>query len=196
MTFRRQVADGIEIRLFEDGDAEAVFATADRNRAYLREWLPWVDRTHSARDIREFITRARDKFQISRAPDAGIWIDGVFSGSIGAHNIDWANRSTSIGYWIDAAQQRRGVMTRCCVVMLDYLFHDLLLHRVEIRCGTGNTRSCAIPQRLGFLREGVLREAERVNDRWVDLVLWSMLEDAWREGAAAGRDPGSQFGTP
>ena len=131
--------------------------------------------------------RARYKFEISRAPDAGIWIDGVFSGSIGSHSIDWANRSTSIGYWIDSAQQARGIMTRCCASLLDYLFDDLLLHRVEIRCGTGNTRSCAIPQRLGFMREGVLREAEWVNGRWVDLVVWSMLEDAWREGAASRR---------
>jgi len=187
MTFRREVAEGIEIRLFETGDAETVFATADRNREYLREWLPWVDRTQSARDILEFIARAHYKFQISRAPDAGIWIDGVFSGSIGVHSVDWTNRSTSIGYWIDSAQQARGIITRCCASLLDYLFDDLLLHRVEIRCGTGNTRSCAIPRRLGFLREGVLREAEWVSGRWVDLVVWSVLEDAWREGAASRR---------
>jgi ribosomal-protein-serine acetyltransferase len=187
MTFRREVAKGIEIRLFETGDAETVFATADRNRAYLREWLPWVDRTQSAQDIVEFISRANYKFQTSRAPDAGIWVNGVFSGSIGAHSIDWANRSTSIGYWIDSAQQARGIVTRCCASLLDYLFDDLLLHRVEIRCGTGNTRSCAIPRRLGFLREGVLREAEWVSGRWVDLVVWSVLEEAWRAGAASRR---------
>jgi ribosomal-protein-serine acetyltransferase len=64
--------------------------------------------------------------------------------------------------------------------MLDYLFDGLGLHRVAIRCGTGNMRSCAIPQRLGFTREGLLREGEWVNDRWVDLVAWGMLEHDWR----------------
>ena len=194
MTFRREVAEGIEIRLFENSDAETVFAAVVRNREYLREWLPWVDRTRSAWDIREFIGRARDKFETGQAPDAGIWIGGVFSGSIGSHAIDRANRSTSIGYWIDSARQGRGVMTRCCATVLDYLFDDLLLHRVEIRCGTGNARSSAVPQRLGFQREGVLREAERVNDRWVDLVVWSMLEAGWREGAASRRELWARFG--
>ena len=194
MTFRREVAEGIEIRLFENSDAETVFAAVERNREHLREWLPWVDRTRSAWDIREFIGRARDKFETGQAPDAGIWIGGVFSGSIGSHAIDRANRSTSIGYWIDAARQGRGVMTRCCATVLDYLFDDLLLHRVEIRCGTGNARSCAVPQRLGFQREGVLREAERVNDRWVDLVVWSMLEAGWREGDASRREVWARFG--
>jgi ribosomal-protein-serine acetyltransferase len=67
--------------------------------------------------------------------------------------------------------------------MLDYLFEELGLHRVEIRCGTGNTRSCAIPERLGFTREGLLREAEWVNDRWLDLAVWGMTAEQWRAAA-------------
>jgi ribosomal-protein-serine acetyltransferase len=73
--------------------------------------------------------------------------------------------------------------------MLDYLFDELGLHRVEIRCGTGNTRSCAIPERLGFTREGVLRQGEWVNDRWVDLVVWGMLEVEWRVAPRPGSRP-------
>ncbi len=57
---------------------------------------------------------------------------------------------------------------------------DLGLHRVTIECGTGNHKSCAIPERLGFVREGLIRQGEWVNDRWVDLVVWGMLEDDWR----------------
>ena len=57
------------------------------------------------------------------------------------------------------------------------------MHRVEIRCATGNTRSCAIPQRLGFTRECVLREAEWVNDRFLDLVVWSLLEQDYTAAA-------------
>ena len=67
--------------------------------------------------------------------------------------------------------------------MLDYLFNELRLERMEIRCATGNTRSCAIPERLGFTREGVLRHGEWVNDRWVDLVVWGMLQEDWRDMA-------------
>jgi ribosomal-protein-serine acetyltransferase len=55
---------------------------------------------------------------------------------------------------------------------------------VEIRCGTGNRKSCAIPERLGFQREGVAREADWVSGRWVDLVIWSMLEDEWKKRPA------------
>ena len=178
--FRRTVAPGIEMRQFEPGDAPTVFAVVERNRDHLRQWLPWVDQTHSAEDIRHFIARVEAQCEADQGPNTGIWVDGVFAGNVGCHPVDWANRNCSLGYWIDAAQQGKGVITRCCAAMLGYLFDEMRLHRVEIRCGTGNTRSCAIPARLGFTREGLIRQAEWVNDRWVDLVVWGMLADEWR----------------
>lgn len=179
--FRRTVGPGIEIKQFEPHEAEAVFEVVDRNRGYLREWLPWVDRTGSAEEVRNFI---RDVAQVqsdeNRGPVTGIWIEGAFAGSLGCHPIDWPNRHCSIGYWIDRDRQGQGIMTRCCATLLDHLFHELRLHRVTIQCGTGNVRSGAIPQRLGFTREGVVRETEWVSGRWVDLVVWGMLEQEWK----------------
>jgi len=182
MTFHRTAGPGLELRQFAMAEAPACFAVVERNRAYLREWLPWVDRTHSVEDIRQFIARVTEQYESGLGPNAGIWLDGRFVGTVGAHPIDWNNRHCSIGYWIDAACQGRGIMTRCTASLIDYLFDETALHRVTIQCGTGNRKSCAIPERLGFTREGVLREAEWVNDRWVDLVVWGMLGRDWRRG--------------
>lgn len=178
--FRRTVAPGIEIRQFAGADAASIFAVVNRNREYLRQWLPWVDGTNSPEDIGEFISRVTDQYDAGLGPNAGIWIEGAFAGSIGVHPISWPNRNTSIGYWIEAAQQGKGIVSRCCATLLNHLFDELSLHRVEIRCGTGNVRSCAIPERLGFTRESIARESEWVNDHWLDLVVWSMLEAEWR----------------
>jgi ribosomal-protein-serine acetyltransferase len=181
--FRRVVTPEIEIRLFDADDAEVSYALVERNRAYLREWLPWVDRTQSPEDIRTFITTiAIPQYEANNGPNCGIWVDGEFAGSIGCHPINWANRNCSLGYWVDATHQGKGIITKCCASMLDYLFDELGLHRVVIQCATGNTRSCAIPERLGFTREGVKREAELVSGRWLDLVVWSILDAEWRAG--------------
>jgi ribosomal-protein-serine acetyltransferase len=174
------VAPGIEIKLFDLAEAEAIYAEVERGRQYLRRWLPWVDYTHSATDIREFINRVRGQYEANQGPQAGVWIEGLFAGSVGCHPISWHNRNCSIGYWIAEQHQGKGIITQCCTTLLNYLFEDLRLHRVVIECGTGNTRSCAIPQRLGFAREGISRDGEWLNDRWIDLVVWSMLEDDWR----------------
>lgn len=184
--FSRKVAPGIEIKLFELQDAEPAFEVVNRNRLYLRQWLPWVDYTKSADDIRQFITRVRTQYADNKGPQTGIWIDGRFAGSLGCHPIDWGNRNCSVGYWIEERHQGKGVIARCCTVLLDYLFQEVGLHRVTIQCGTENTRSCAIPERLGFTREGITREGEWVNDRWLDLVVWGLLEQDWRKRGTAG----------
>jgi ribosomal-protein-serine acetyltransferase len=180
--FRRAVTSDIEIRLFQPDDAEATFAVVERNRAYLREWLPWVDRTDSPADVLNFIeTVAIPQYEANKGPNCGVWKSGEFLGSIGCHDIEWLNRNCSMGYWLDAAHQGQGIVTQCCVSFLEYLFDELGLHRVVIECGVLNARSCAIPRRLGFTREGIKREAQWVNGRWLDLVTWSLLEHEWRD---------------
>jgi ribosomal-protein-serine acetyltransferase len=178
--FRLQVTPEIELRQIESRDAEQLFELTERNRAYLREWLPWVDHSHSTEDTRRFITGALSQYHANRGPNGAIWLDGAIVGSVGCHPIDWANHACSIGYWLDSGQQGKGIISKCCAALIDYLFDEMKLHRVVIQCGVGNTKSCAIPKRLGFTREGVTREAEWVNDRWVDLIVWGMLEQDWR----------------
>ncbi len=185
--FRLAVAPGLELRQFEMRDAERLFAVADRNRMHLRQWLPWVDRTHSASEVRDFIAGRLDQFEANLGPNAAIWQGGEIAGSVGCHPIDWANRHCSLGYWIDAACQGKGVITQCCAALIGYLFEEMGLHRVTIQCGTENRKSCAIPERLGFTREGVMREAEWVNDRWVDLEVWGMLAQDWQSALKAFR---------
>jgi ribosomal-protein-serine acetyltransferase len=178
--FHRQVAPGLELKLLEPRDAERVFLLTERDRAYLRQWLPWVDRTQAAADVYHFITETvTPQWLDNRGPQCGIWLDGALIGSIGCHPIDWQNRGCSLGYWVASTHQRGGIVTRSVAALLDYLFGELNLHRVVIQCGTENHRSCAVPQRLGFTKEGVAREAEWVGDRWVSLVVWSILQSEW-----------------
>jgi ribosomal-protein-serine acetyltransferase len=103
------------------------------------------------------------------------------AGYIGLNRIDWANYRTEIGYWIGASFQGRGIMTRSCRAMLAYAFDELKLNRVEIYCAVDNLRSRAVPERLGFRKEGVMRQAERVHERYHDLVCYSMLAAEWRD---------------
>ena len=179
--FHCPIGDNIELRLLEDRHADEIFAVVDRNRRHLRRWLPWVERTRSADDIRAFLENALAGYARGEELHAGIWADGKLIGAIGHHRIHEQDRNTSIGYWLDAAAEGKGIITRSCRALLRSLFEERKLHRVEIRCATGNTRSCAIPERLGFTREGVARGAELVNGVFYDLVIWSLLEDEWRK---------------
>jgi ribosomal-protein-serine acetyltransferase len=177
--FSLKLDDGLELRLLEERHAETVFAVVDQNRAYLRKWLPWLDVSISPDDTRSFIKKSLHEFANGEGLGAGIWNHDQLIGAISYNFIDRSNRIAHIGYWLAAGQQGRGVMTKACRALVDYAFNELKLNRVEIRCATGNTKSCAIPQRLGFKQEGLQREAEWLYDRFVDLAIYGMLASEW-----------------
>jgi ribosomal-protein-serine acetyltransferase len=87
-----------------------------------------------------------------------------------------------IGYWLVSEYEGKGIMTRACEVLIDYGFDELGLNRIVIRASTDNVRSQAVPLRLGFTREGVARQAEWLNDRFIDMVVYSMLRSEWHSG--------------
>ncbi len=175
-----KIDDDTELRTFEEEDAEEVFAAVERNREYLREWLPWLDGNRSVEDTRVFIRQALVQQATDDGFQAGIWYRGKFAGVIGYHYIDRHDCKTEIGYWLDASLQGKGLMTKACKTMVSHAFHEYRLNRVEIHCATGNIRSRAIPERLGFTQEGILRETSWLYDHLVDHVVYGMLAREWQ----------------
>ncbi len=176
---RIKIDHDVDLRLLEERDAAAIFALVEQNRPYLREWLPWVDHTRSVEDERAFIRALQAQYVENNGFACGIWYQKQLTGTIGYHPIDWADSKVEIGYWLAAAFQGKGIMTKACRALVTYAFDTLRLNKVEIRCATGNMRSCAIPQRLGFKQEGIIRQGEWLYDHFVDLRLYSMLAGEW-----------------
>jgi ribosomal-protein-serine acetyltransferase len=173
------LGDDARLRLLDEADAGPLYALIDTNRAHLRQWLPWVDHEQSVDTTRAFLRSAAQQFADQRGGQYGIWQQDQLAGVVGQHAIDGANRSGAIGYWLGAVFQGRGLMTRACRALISHAFGDQGLHRVEIRVAPANRRSRAIPERIGFQQEGVLRDAEWLYDHYVDLVVYGMLADEW-----------------
>ena len=180
--FQREIQDGVYLRLLEERHAPLAFAAVDRDRTYLREWLPWVDLTTEVGYTANFIKISLEQFACNDGLSAGIWRGDEFIGGIGTHRIDWLNRRVEIGYWLASRFQGRGIITAACRVLIDHAFDEWKLNRVEIHCATGNEKSCAIPKRLGFVFEGVLREAQLLNGEYVDINIYGMLCREWKSG--------------
>jgi len=140
--------------------------------------MPWAaDETPEA--TLRFIRLTRRQVADNDGFQTAIVCDGRIVGAVGFHGVDWDHRSASIGYWLDAGHQGRGIMTGAVRALIDHALRDWGLNRVEIRAAPDNRRSRAIPERLGFRQEGVLSEAERVGDRYLDSVVYAILASAW-----------------
>ena len=179
--FRLTIQDGVDLTLMEERHADVIFDAVERDRAYLREWLPWVDQSTSVDDVLKFIRTSLDQFANNEGMATGIWCEGEFAGTIGTHKIDWLNRKVEIGYWLAAKFQGRGIISAGCRALTHHAFSEWKLNRVEIHCATGNMKSCAIAKRLGYRFEGVLREAQLLNGNYVDTNVYSMLASEWQQ---------------
>ena len=174
-----RVADSVELRQVGRDDADELTLLIDRNRPYLREWLPWLDNSTSILDTARFIGRSIEQAEDNNGLTLVIVCDGRIAGVIGQHYVDSLNRRTEIGYWIDFEHQGRGIVTRSTACLTDYAFREQDCNRVILQCAVGNLKSRAVAERLGFAQEGVLREAEWLYDHYVDLVVYSMLKRVW-----------------
>jgi ribosomal-protein-serine acetyltransferase len=173
------VDDDIKLGLLEERQADALFALVEANRHHLRRWLPWLDSNTEPEHSWQFIKSCRDQFARNDGFTAGIFYQHQLVGMWGSHKVDWSNRTVEFGYWLGAQFEGRGIVTRASRAGLDYFFDDLRLNRVQLRCAVGNERSCAIPRRLGFTHEGVMRQAEWLYDHYVDHHLFSLLAEEW-----------------
>ena len=174
------VDERIVLKRLETFHTNELFKVINRNRIYLREWLPWVDNIKSPEDSLYFIQVQSALHEESKEITFEIFIDDQVTGCISTHAIDWQNNKTSLGYWIGKENSNKGVIHQCSQKMLAYLFNSLEINRVEIRCATSNYPSRRIAEKLGMKAEGITRQSEWIYDHFVDHIIYCSLSEEYR----------------
>ena len=148
----------------------------------LSEYLPWAvnyQRSVTAQFVRDSI----GAWASGRAFDFAIRAQGDDDRHLGNVSV-WftskANSAGEVGYWIRSDAAGRGFGTEATARALQIAFEELNMHRVVTRIAVGNVASERIVQKLGFLKEGTLRDEVKVGPKWLDHTVWGLLEREWR----------------
>jgi ribosomal-protein-serine acetyltransferase len=147
------------IRGPQPGDGVEITAAITDSINELRPWMPWAAAIPT---VEESEVRVRKK-QLDYLARTDLWFlvfekeMNVLVGNSGFHRIDWEVPKVEIGYWVRTQYGGKGYMTEAVQGITNFAFDKLSVKRVEIRCDALNVRSAAIPQRLGFVHEGTLR---------------------------------------
>jgi len=173
------IEPGLQLEMIDPGHAGALFTAIDHNRDHLAGFLPWVSKMLSVEDVSRYIAYCTLLHEQGTELSFVIRLEDRIVGRIGLHYIDTRNKSAAIGYWLTREYVGRGIILSACKQLISHGFSVLGLHRIEIKAATGNLRSQAIPRKLGFSQEGILRQAELVNGVFLDLVLFSLLQAEW-----------------
>ncbi len=169
----------LRLRPFNDADADALFALHS-NAYVLRFWdsPPWSERTRAE----QFIAACH---QIAEAgTGARLAVDRVsdeaFIGwcSLTRWNPDF--RSASLGFCFDDAVWNHGYASETARALLQWAFDELKLNRVQAETDTRNAASARVLEKVGFVREGTLREDCVVNGEVSDSWLYGLLRREWQ----------------
>ena len=167
------------LRPFRRRDTESLHRAIHSSHAELAEFLPWAHPRYTRMDATNFIKDSNRAWREARAYDFAIRRADKPDHHIGNVSIWFVSRgfrSGEIGYWIRTDETEEGIATEVAREALTIGFTALKMHRIILRIAVGNRASERVAEKLGFVREGVLREEIKIRGEWVGHSVWGMLE--------------------
>lgn len=166
------------LRCWQPADAGRLKEAVDSSLDHLRPWMPWAWHEPTALEAKvQFLRTVRGKFDLGQDFVYGVFDAGETRvlGGAGLHTR-LGEGAREIGYWIRADQINQGLATELAGALTRVGFELEGLDRIEIHCDPANTRSAAVPRKLGYNLEATLRRRGRtVTGEPRDTMIWSLF---------------------
>ena len=171
------LTERLRLRAPRRGDADALHEAIAETLPALVPWLPWARIDHGRAETRRYLRAARAAWARQHAFEFVIELrdGGRLAGVTSLHRIDWVRACAGLGYWVRRSVWNQGIASEAAAAALSHALGGLRLHRVEALVALENKASQRVIEKLGFTREGVAREAEYVDGRYLDHIQYSFL---------------------
>ena len=175
----------VTLRPLVPGDFRVWSEVRLHNEEWLTVWEPSraVHQPDPTRDRSAFSSRCLQRDRDRGAGTAyqfGLFLGDQVIGEVNLNNvIRGAMQSGTIGYWVDRRHAGNGYVAEGVVLLLQYAFEQLRLHRIEICIVPRNLRSRRIVEKLGIRDEGVAERYLEINGEWEDHVRYGITAEEW-----------------
>jgi ribosomal-protein-serine acetyltransferase len=162
---------GASLRELTAEDASILFAAVERDREHFDRWLRWTPSLRTEADAAALLEELPPKggFHL------GLFAGGTLQGGVICWKIQPHHRAAEVGYWLADAAQGKGLATRAASAMVELLFRDKGVHRIEMLTAEANLRSRAVCERLGFRLESTRRGSHRFPGGFNDHLVYARL---------------------
>jgi RimJ/RimL family protein N-acetyltransferase len=172
-------ANRVCLRTLVESDIDALFEIFSDDQV-MRYWsTPPLANKDAARSLFEEISIANSRGSMKKWGIATLG-DDIIIGTATLFNLEVSNGRAEIGYAQNRSRWGQGFMHEALQALLDYSFNQLKLRRLEADVDPRNVASIRILERLGFQREGFLRERWHVNGEIQDAYFYGLLRREWR----------------
>ena len=184
----RLETERLVLRCWQPSDAPLLKRAVDASLEDLRAFLPWAfDEPQPIQAKVELLRSFRGRFDLGLDFVYGIFdrAEAEVLGGTGLHTRV-GDGAREIGYWIASKHAGRGLATESTAALVRAGFEIERLDRVEIHCDPDNSRSLAIPRKLGFRHEGTLRaRTPRRRGDAADRMIWTIFAAEYPETPCA-----------
>lgn len=179
----------LRLRAPRRGDVTPLHEAIAETLTDLVPWLPWARVDHGPAETRRYLRAARSAWSRQSAFEFVIELreSERVLGIVSLHRVDWVRAAAGLGYWVRRTEWNRGFASEAASAALGHALGGLRLHRVEALVALENKASQRVVEKLGFVREGIAREAEFVDSRYLDHVQYSFLRSDVGDSPEGGR---------
>lgn len=169
-----------KLRLMDNTDVETLFSIVEGNRDI---WAYLISKMDSVQDMQQYVQKAIKGYgRGNQIPF--IVVDqqtNKIVGSTRLYNISVEDKTVELGQtWYHPSVQRTSINTECKYMLLQYAFEKLHMLRVQIKTDARNEKAQRAIERLGAVKEGVLRNERKLPNGYVrDAVVYSIISSEW-----------------
>ena len=175
-------SERLQVRLLEPHEKDLMVRFRDENRDYLKPWEPLRRPDFFTEGFWEIQLRLTLRDFREGASAGFVLLSPVEDEVLGVCNYTNIVRGTfqscQLGYALAEKHQHKGLMFEALSMTNQYMFDDLGLHRIMAGYLPHNERSGKLLDRLGFEKEGLARKYLKINGRWEDHLLTSLINDS------------------
>lgn len=130
--------------------SSSLFNILTLHRSHFSPWLPFVNELHCIKQTENFIRESHDLWESKKDFSFAIHINDQVIGVISAKDLNWTEKSTELGYWIDPAFQNQGIVTKALIRLTEFLTWEFEFQTFWIKCAHSNLPSQRVAIKAGF----------------------------------------------
>ena len=176
------ISNGLRLRPWQDGDAEALHEAVRESIASVSRWLPWCHAGYGREDAVAWITHCQAAWAASTQFAFGIFDadSGVLLGSVGLSECNRPQRGANLGYWVRASRQQQGVAAAAAIRLARFGFEQCGLIRIEIVVQPDNLASRCTAEKTGAKFESIARQRLWKDKQALDAAVYALIADDLR----------------
>jgi ribosomal-protein-serine acetyltransferase len=172
------LTDGvITLHPHQVSDIDSLYEAVRESISEISEWMPWCHPDYSIKESRTWIESQPDKWEKGEEYNFAISYNtgSLYLGGCGLRIIDRNIGIANLGYWVRTSQTKKGIATAATLLLTRFAFNELRLNRVEFTVAVDNQASLRVVEKVGAIKEGILRNKLTKRNTPCDAVMFSLI---------------------